>query len=160
MTFCRDRFSSNAEQTSDVQQEHAFDDIPFADVATQQRDRRPPIREILLTGSNLSISLFERRLIPIASSRLFPSSIETRDSTECSLYSWQNSSECHRYVHCWTRDSSCSMSVPLVWYAKCWHACKWWETILISRVSSITINLLVGRRNEVFIYCPRSSLDE
>jgi hypothetical protein len=50
--FCKNKLSLNTE-LSLVQTEHIFDNIPFAEIATQHCDHIPPIQQILLTGKDL-----------------------------------------------------------------------------------------------------------
>ncbi|UJR30596.1 hypothetical protein I4U23_018122 [Adineta vaga] len=53
--FCKDKLSF-IHDTSLIQTEHSFNDIPFAEIATQQNDRIPPIQQILLTDYFLRAS--------------------------------------------------------------------------------------------------------
>jgi len=52
MNFCKDKLLSLNTDISLIQSEHTFDNIPFADIATQQGDKIPSIQQILLTGKN------------------------------------------------------------------------------------------------------------
>ena len=54
--FCRSRLTC-IDHSSLVQSEHSFDSTPFADIAVQQRDHIPSIRQIPLSGNDRSPSL-------------------------------------------------------------------------------------------------------
>jgi hypothetical protein len=50
--FCRHQLRNNVEQIENIQQEHRFDTVPFADIASQQRDHIRAIKHIVFTGSS------------------------------------------------------------------------------------------------------------
>jgi hypothetical protein len=52
MDFCKSKFSLNNHESL-IQTEHTFNNIPFADIATQQCHFIPSIQKILLTGKDL-----------------------------------------------------------------------------------------------------------
>jgi len=51
VNFCKSKLIFNNNESL-IQTEHKFDNIPFADIATQQGDKIPSSQQILLTGKN------------------------------------------------------------------------------------------------------------
>jgi hypothetical protein len=52
VNFCKSKLTLNNNESL-IQTEHKFDNIPFADIATQQCNYIPSIQQILLTGKAL-----------------------------------------------------------------------------------------------------------
>ncbi|CAF1331977.1 unnamed protein product [Adineta ricciae] len=74
VNFCKDNLSF-INDTSIAQTPHTFDDVPFADIATQQSDRRAPIQQILLTDYFLRASKLG----------IQPNVVYTHDKTHASI---------------------------------------------------------------------------
>ncbi|CAF1318875.1 unnamed protein product [Adineta ricciae] len=74
VNFCKDNLSF-INDTSIAQTAHTFDDVPFADIATQQSDRRAPIQRILLTDYFLRASKLG----------IQPNVVYTHDKTHASI---------------------------------------------------------------------------
>jgi len=59
VNFCKSKLILNNNESL-IQTEHKFDNIPFADIATQQCNYIPSIQQILLTGKDL---IWQRKLL-------------------------------------------------------------------------------------------------
>ncbi len=84
MNFCQSKLSFNPDESL-IQTEHIFDNIPFADIATQQCNYIPSIQQILFTGKNW---IEKRKMIFTDElNRLFSTCIEIGCTNKYSLFS-------------------------------------------------------------------------